>query len=510
MAGETILVVDDSKAALDFIVDYVLKPNGYQSIVARNGSEGVRKALAEQPDLIILDLEMPKMGGVEVLRVLKEKSLNIPVIISTGHGSEAIAVEVFRLGVRDYITKPYEVADMLAAIEHALTESRVTRERDELVDRLRQAHRSLEARLVELSTLYSISKSVTTLLDREGLLQRIVEAAQFLTGAQSCTLRLKEVQTGQLRIQAAIGPRDDRQRAECDQIAQQAIAVQRSVALPATIAVPLQVGNNLIGTLDINNGAQAREFGEHDMRLLQALADYAAIAIENSRLFYELEQSKEREKQVIRNLFEHFVTPSVVDQLLNNPGLAALGGARRPITVLFADIRGFTSLSEQLQPEMLVKALNHHLAMGAEAVLQQEGTLDKFMGDAVMAFFNAPVAQADYPLRAVKAAVTMQQTVVARSTTMPLQMRLRFGVGIATGDAVVGNIGTEQMMNYTAIGNCVNLARRLQEIAKGGQILIDQATYQAVSLHTIVKPLGSIEVKGFRTPPKVYEVIGLR
>ena len=143
-------------------------------------------------------------------------------------------------------------------------------------------------------------------------------------------------------------------------------------------------------------------------------------------------------------------------------------------------------------------------------MLNHEGTLDKFMGDAIMAFFNAPLPQPDYALRAVAAAVEMQLRMTARAKTMPLHLRLQFGVGIACGEAVVGNIGTAQLMNYTAIGHSVNLARRLQEGAKGGQILIDESTYQAVQHYVRARSLETIEVKGFSAPVPVYEVLGLR
>jgi class 3 adenylate cyclase len=144
------------------------------------------------------------------------------------------------------------------------------------------------------------------------------------------------------------------------------------------------------------------------------------------------------------------------------------------------------------------------------AVLNHEGTLDKFMGDAIMAIFNAPLPQPDYALRAVATGVEIQSRMAARAKTMPLQLRLQFGIGIACGEAVVGNIGTAQLMNYTAIGHSVNLARRLQEVAKGGQILIDENTYQAVQHHVRSRSLETIEVKGFSALVPVYEVLGLR
>ena len=510
MSGETILVVDDSHHTREFVVDYVLKPKGYLAILAVDGAEGVRLALEQHPDLIILDMELPKLDGMQVLHALKDNGLNIPVIMSTAHGSEQIAVEAFRLGVRDYVPKPFEVSNMIRAIEHALVETRIRKERDELFAKLLQTNRALEARLRELNTLYGISKSVTMLLDHDSLLRRIVEAAQFVTGAQMCLLRLYDWQLGQLRIQAINGTRSSTLPPENDKVAQQVLRNGQPVITPIAVAVPMKVGGKLIGTLDAINEAGTRPFLEHDMHLLQALADYAAIAIENSRLFRELEESKDREKQIIRNVFERYVTPTVVEQLLSSPNTVALGGARQPLAVLFADIRGFTTLAEQLQPETLFDALNYHLSLGAQAVLSHEGTLDKFMGDAIMAFFNAPLPQSDYALRAVAAAIDMQSSLAAKVTAVPLRLRLKFGIGIACGEAVVGNIGTAQLMNYTAIGNSVNLARRLQEAAKGGQILIDENTYQAVQRHVKTKALGEIDVKGFSAPVPVYEIIGWR
>jgi class 3 adenylate cyclase/DNA-binding response OmpR family regulator len=510
MAGETILVVDDSRPTREFIVDYVLKPKGYLTILAVDGEEGVQLALEQNPDLMILDVELPRLDGMGVLHALKANGLSIPVIMSTAHGSEQVAIEAFRLGVRDYVPKPFEVNTMIKAIEHALAETRMRKERDELFAKLLQTNRSLEARLRELNTLYGISKSVTMLLDHDSLLRRIVEAAQFVTGAQMCLLRLYDWATGQLRIQAINGTRSTALPPENDKVSQQVMRAGQPVITPIAVAVPLKVGGKLIGTLDAINDAGTRPFLDHDMHLLQALADYAAIAIENSRLFRELEESKEREKQIIRNVFERYVTPAIVEQLLSSPQSVALGGARQPLAVMFADVRGFTSLAEQLQPELLFDALNYHLSLGAQAVLNHEGTLDKFMGDAIMAFFNAPLPQPDYALRAVAAAVEMQSRMTARAKTMPLQLRLQFGVGIACGEAVVGNIGTAQLMNYTAIGNSVNLARRLQEAAKGGQILIDENTYQAVQHHVRAHALEAIDVKGFSAPVTVYEVLGLR
>jgi two-component system NtrC family sensor kinase len=177
MTNERVLVIDDSPENSQFVVEYVLKPNGYQALTASDGQEGLEMAVAQQPDLILLDMSMPKMDGLAVLKALKEQQVTIPVIMMTFHGSEMLAVQVFRLGVKDYVVKPFEVAELLEAMEWALTEARLRRERDQLTARLLKSNEQLEQRVRELNTLFGIGKSVTSLQDQNQLLSRLVEAA---------------------------------------------------------------------------------------------------------------------------------------------------------------------------------------------------------------------------------------------------------------------------------------------------------------------------------------------
>jgi class 3 adenylate cyclase/DNA-binding response OmpR family regulator len=514
MSSEQILVIDDSQQTRDFVVGYVLTPNGYHVQVARDGAEGLRKALeTPPPDLIILDLEMPKMTGMQILEALREKRVTIPSILITCHGSEQIAVQAFRFGVRDYVIKPFAVEDMLAAIERALTEARLRRERDALMTQLIQTNRQLELRVRDLNALHGIGRSVTALLDRDGLLTRVVEAALYITGADEGVLFLIDEAQRQLCEQVVLHRNNGHGQYTAGetarQFARQAIGAVQPVSAAAVIYVPLVVGDKVLGALGVNNTVTARYFSDHDQQMLQALGDYAAIAIQNARLFKELEASKDREKLQLRNLFEHYVSPRVVERLIASPQSAALGGLRQAVTVLFADIRGFGPFVERTQPELLMQVLNRYMAAAATAVLAQDGTLDKFMGDGVMAIFNAPLPQPDHALRAAKAALCIQGAVADVHRGLPESLRLRFGIGISSGEAVVGNIGAAQMMNYTAIGDCVNLAKRLQEAAHGGQILVDAETYDLVRGCVQTQSLGAVELKGRATPEAVYDLLGL-
>jgi class 3 adenylate cyclase len=209
-----------------------------------------------------------------------------------------------------------------------------------------------------------------------------------------------------------------------------------------------------------------------------------------------------------RRLFERMVSPAVIEQL--NPDGLQLGGTRADITVLFADIRGFTTYSEQLSPEQLVSVLNRYLAAMAEAVLSQEGTIDKFLGDAIMAWFNAPIPQKDHTLRAVKAALLLRETVEGLYTELPKDSHLAFGVGIHYGDAVLGLIGTDRRLEYTAISDSVNTAKRIQENSGKNQILISKEAYQRVQNEVEAQHYAPMTVKGKSQPVEVYEVLGIK
>ena len=219
----------------------------------------------------------------------------------------------------------------------------------------------------------------------------------------------------------------------------------------------------------------------------------------------DLTERKRLEAQ--RKLFERMVSPAVINQL--DPNGLQLGGKRVDITVLFADIRGFTTFSESLTPEQLVSVLNLYLAAMAEAVLAQEGTIDKFLGDAIMAWFNAPIPQPDHTLRAVKAALLLRETVEGLYKELPQDSHLAFGVGIHYGDAVLGLIGTERRLEYTAISDSVNTAKRIQENSARNQILISREAYERVKEHVEVRQHAQMEVKGKTQPVEVYEVLGL-
>ena len=318
MAGERVLVVDDKPENRNFVVNYVLKPNGYESLMACDGEEGLQVALQESPDLILLDLQMPKMDGIQVLEALHEKGRDIPVILMTFHGSEELAVQVFRLGVKDYVIKPFEVGELLVSIERALTEVRLRRERDALTHQLVQVNQQLERRLGELDTLFRIGKSVTALLDLEQLLNRLVEAAVYISGAEEGFLLLLDEESDELYVRAAQGVEEKTARnlrlkvqdSIAGQVVQtgepvivsgQDLKIQTSFLVKALINVPLRVKDEIIGVLGVDNRISQEAFSRQELDMLAALADYAAIAIENARLFATIEEERHKLEAVLAN-----------------------------------------------------------------------------------------------------------------------------------------------------------------------------------------------------------------
>jgi adenylate cyclase len=218
-----------------------------------------------------------------------------------------------------------------------------------------------------------------------------------------------------------------------------------------------------------------------------------------------------REKELIKRAFSRYVAREVVDEILKAPETLVLKGERREVTVLFCDIRGFTPMAERLPPEEVVTLLNEFYELMIDTTFKHEGTLDKFLGDAVMAIFGAPIQHEDHALRAIRTAVAMQTRVAELSRRRQAKGKdpIAVGIGISAGEVVAGTVGTEERMEYTVIGDSVNLAARLEQNAKPGQILISHRTYRKVEDLVDARPLGTSKVKGKEEEVSVYEVRGL-
>jgi class 3 adenylate cyclase len=262
------------------------------------------------------------------------------------------------------------------------------------------------------------------------------------------------------------------------------------------LVLPLTVKDKPAGVLDVRRSGGA--FADRDRWLLRALASQLSIGLENARLYRQLD-----------GLFRQYMSPDVATALLADPTQAALGGEVAEVTVLFADLRGFTPFSERTSPDQVVAMLNRYFGGAVPVLLANGGTVVQFVGDAVMALFNAPARQPDHALRAARAALGMQAAIEALAERQPDWPRFR--IGINTGPALVGNIGSDEFRNFTAIGDTVNLAARLeQEVAEAGQVVLGPTTHAAVKHLAIARPLDPIEVKGKRDPIACWVLDGLK
>jgi adenylate cyclase len=224
--------------------------------------------------------------------------------------------------------------------------------------------------------------------------------------------------------------------------------------------------------------------------------------------------TEQKEKRYIRQTFAKFVSKSVVDELLKDPEKLKLGGDKKILTVLFSDIRGFTTISERMTPEALVEHLNEYLQAMTDLVIKYDGTLDKYVGDEIMAFWGAPIPQENHAMLTCKAAVEMMRVLGELNDKWKSQGKpeLNIGIGLNTGDMVVGNIGSSSRMDYTLMGDNVNLGARLEGTNKvyGTGIIMSESTYEYVKKHVIARELDLIKVKGKHLPVKIYELIDIK
>jgi adenylate cyclase len=268
----------------------------------------------------------------------------------------------------------------------------------------------------------------------------------------------------------------------------------------SAVCTPIVVGENHVGVFGVVNSNKPTGFGKVDRNILNAIASQA-----DSAVFEDIE------KGAIKKTFQRYVSPEVIDTMMENEGMDFMKTDRKELTVLFSDVRGFTNMSEKLEAEQVVEVLNEHFEVMSEIILKQRGTLDKFVGDEIMALFGAPIYVESHALKAIKTALDMQkaQRALSQKIKRRIGVDVDIGIGINTGDMVVGNIGSQHRTDYTVIGDNVNIAARLCSAAKPGEILITEQTYAEVKKLVEVEAAEPIKAKGKSKPLQIYKVVGL-
>jgi len=275
----------------------------------------------------------------------------------------------------------------------------------------------------------------------------------------------------------------------------------------STMTLPLLHAGDLLGIMHLDSLFTSNAFTEKDLQICTGMAAQAAISIQNARLATRIEKEAQTRAQISR-----LIPPSVVEQVLKGELTIEKGGRQTEVTMLFSDIRGFTTMSDGRPPQEIVNTLNEYFEVMVDILFKYSGTLDKFVGDEIIGLFGAPIAIDDAPFKAVACGLAMLQGLEEfnRTRAAENQAAIRIGIGINTGNVITGSIGSTRALQYTAIGDAMNVASRLVNVASSGEIIVSEDTYRYIAGRVEATELPPVKVKGKAEELKVYRVTGLR
>lgn len=376
-----------------------------------------------------------------------------------------------------------------------------------------------------LSALYRASKLIASDFDLSRRLSDVLDTAMEVMDADRGFVLLRE-QDGNLRVSVAREMGQDLTASSPSMGVAGKAAIDGEPVLMAggnenglnlresvvrqritgAMAVPLKMEDRILGSIYVDTRRWDVTFNEEDLELFASMAAQLAMAIDNVHL-YQANLAIEKK----RSNLSRFLSPAIVEQIMEEGSKLELGGSKRVVTTLFCDIRGFTPIAEKMPPQEMVGLLNEHFSAMTELVFNYKGTLDKYIGDELMAVFGAPIAAEDDALRAARTAVAIQ----AKNNELNAvrfeegRPRLELGVGINTGEVIAGYIGSPMRMEFTVVGDHVNTARRLCDIAKSGQIIIGGSTWRQIKDYAETLAIGAIVLEGKANPVNAYELIGM-
>jgi adenylate cyclase len=383
----------------------------------------------------------------------------------------------------------------------------------------------------KLATLIKVGRDLNSELKIKELMAKVIDNALRVMRADRGLLMLLDEAKGQMvpmahrEMETVMESRDARghisrsivelasskrepilvKDALADQRFQTSLSIQM-YNIRSALCVPLLNKDKFLGVLYVDNRIESFSFSDEDKELLTAFADQAAIGIENAKLVERIKEETRKSENLSR-----YLSKSIVKKILEQGGDLKLGGEKVPGTVLFADIRGFTSFSEMREPQQVVEFLNEFLTKMTREIFEYGGTLDKYLGDGLMAIFGAPFPMSDHPFAAIRAALAMQQVMATSHADWERRFgfSFRLGVGINTGEMTSGNIGSAERLDYTVIGDAVNLGARLQAMAVRDDIVISEFTFQHVRDRVSVESMGPVQVKGKSREVDVYRLLAL-
>lgn len=542
MSTATILVVDDS-ALIRGVLDEYLQEHGYTVVTADNGLEGVLAAYRLVPDLIISDVEMPRLQGYQLSRLLKSRRemRKIPVIMHTSLSEDRDRFWANSSGADAFITKDFDNLDGLAQKIAELLAGADTPDRSVIAEDAAGIDES--AALEMLGTLFDRELFQSTILNELSSLDRFISS---LTESSRELLRLLgkvcEAHVATLilryendaRVYVLPGTHVFRREVtEFQEICIRDFERNAGETIGATIVELLDLegrddfektrvdgrrissyhmtpltgkGNEIVGTLHVGNLTN-NYFSDLISSHIEVFARGAGVVMENSVLFNTIDSMKRK----INTMFSKFVPQEVIRELLSKSDEKDLqAGEKRSVAILFSDIRSFTVISENNTAEQIVSFLNVYFDRMGMVIREHGGTIDKFIGDAILAVFGAPVSYENNEERALRAAVGMAealQEIDASGLTLP-EGGFSSGIGVHAGTVIVGNIGSRDKFDYTVIGDNVNLASRLEGLTKHYQvpIILSDTVLATVGDLMLFREVDTVRVKGKEKPTTLYTV----
>jgi class 3 adenylate cyclase/DNA-binding NarL/FixJ family response regulator len=488
---------------------------------------GALDELQHQPfDIILSDLNLPDSRGTHTYTRLLSRAPGTPIIILTGHGDDELAVQAVQLGAQDYLVKnELNGAVLVRGIRYAI-------ERQRLATAMLRAKEVLQSQNDTLQAQYGVTRILSEVPDLQTATPQILKAVSESLAWDMGELWMVEPEIDRLRL-VDLWHTADLDLGEFENFTRQRtfergdgfsgrvwasgeplwmadvmnypnfppLAIAARAGLHGGFGFPIRLGGEVLAVVTFFSRA-LRPPDTNLLNMFASIGSQMGQFIERRRAEAALRESETKLNYLIRR----FVPSAVADQIMASAEGVELGGERRVVSVLFADIRGYTSLTETLEPPALLDLLNEYYGIIGRVILKYGGTINQYAGDMIMASFNAPNPQPDHAARAIQAALEAQAELQAARTQQTSKIDVHFGMGVNTGAVVVGYVGFEDRFDYATLGETTNIAFRFSSMAEGGQVLTGADTLAEVRQHVEARALGPLVLKGRTAPLPVFVV----
>lgn len=486
---------------------------GYNVFCAHTGEQAVELAEKISFDLTLVNGLLAGASGLETFSMLRQMEPNLIGILITGHTDLRMVIDAMNTGLNGVLEKPVDSAKLINAVQEALS-----------VAHLREEN----TRLKTLFPLYQLGKKFMSSTSAEQVYQELVKVIHKEILVPCISVMIYDDKKASLKIVASLGLKEnitsEVRLKSGEKIAGWVFAHGKPVILnkrtqnstpfseylkrkdiAASISFPLMIRGRVAGVINISHKDTKKEYSQADIEMLSVICSQAVMALENVTALQERERAVK-----LRTMFEQYVAPEVAEFLLSQEEKMLDVGEVLDLTVLFADIRNFTMLVQHISPNKLRLFLNQFFELFADAVFAARGTLDKFMGDAALVLFGAPVPIENPAQSAVETALAIQTGFYRLQKQWSAESewfkKIGIGIGVSSGEVYLGNVGSEQRLDFTVIGTEVNIVQRLASETNSGQILITESVLEGIKGTYFYHDEGLRLLRGLEQPIRIYSV----